>query len=231
MAKTTVGEEVRERIEYFEDWLERLSANDRDIDKVVNEKTAREFIRRNLSKDASLRNLVNGLDDINDNYDAFIQGSFIQNLIALNNKLIPRLDAGVARLKRKRVILEKSLPEKRRAVVRKKVITNTMTNNVLKMYGLKKTVNKKGVVQYRDLQGRFAKNDALMNVADRVIASSARERKKFDEAYKNEIERQRNNRPRKQFTKEQIARRAEKLDNLVDKMKKDSDELDELLKK
>jgi len=188
MAKTTVADEVEERIEYFEDWLVRLS-NDLEREKVVNEKTAREFIRNSFMKDSSLRHLVEGLDNAG-GYDAFLKGSYIQTLIELNTRLIPGLDKSVGRLRRRRQGLEKGLPEKRKTVARKKVITNTMTNKVLKIYGIQKTVNKNGVIVYRDLKGRFVKNDALIGVADRVIASSAQKRKEFDAIYRRELDKQ-----------------------------------------
>lgn len=199
MAKTTVADEVEERIEYFEDWLVRLS-NDREREKVVNERTAREFIRNSFMKDSSLRHLVEGMDTAG-GYDAFLKGSYIQTLIELNTRLIPGLDKGVGRLRRRRQGLEKVLPEKRKTVARKKVITNTMTNKVLKIYGIQKTVNKNGTIVYRDLKGRFVKNDALLGVADRVIASSAQKRKEFDAIYKRELDKQKKNRPRKNLTK------------------------------
>lgn len=172
--KTDFGKEIDERADYFAEWAERLS-DDRDKEKVVNEKTANEFLKEAFSRDHSLSNLVEGMEAAGKNFDAIIKTSYIQDLIEAN-RLGKKLDVATARLKKKRESLEKMIP-KRQGVVRKKVINKFTTATMLKKYNIHK--DDKG--RYHDSRsGRFVSNDKILRITDLVILSSAKKRKEFD---------------------------------------------------
>jgi len=172
--KTDIDEEVSERIDYFADWVKRLS-DERDESRVVNDRTAREFIRNAFSKDASLSNLLDGMESTGKGMDVIVGSDYVQGLIQSNN-LGKRLDVAVAKLRKKRESLEQMIPKKN-VVVRRKVINKFTTASLLKKYNIIKTRNGR----YRDTRnGRYVGFDKILRVTDLVILSSAKKRRDLE---------------------------------------------------
>ena len=174
MAKTPIDDEVEKRVEYFENWLEEHS-EEQDRDKVVNEKTAREFVRDIYMKDHSLRNLIGGMDDQPASYKVLIQGKYIQKLINLNKPLI--------KLRKAEIALTKALPPKK-VKTRRKVINAVMKQRVSQKYGIKRVEQKNGVISYRDAKGQFVATERLLSISDKIIASSAKKRLELEQMLK-----------------------------------------------
>lgn len=178
MAKTDIDKEVKERQDYFADWVERLGT-DKEAEMVVNEKTAKEFIKNSLSKDNSLQNLVEAMESTGKGLKTLVETSYIQNLIS-ENTLGEKIDKAVVKLKKKRESLEKAIPKKQ-VVTRRKVINKFTNATVLKKYGVNKDKNNR----YHDSKtGRFVGFDKVLRITDLVILSSAKKRKEYDEFIK-----------------------------------------------
>lgn len=178
--KTDIGEEVEERADYFADWVKRLS-DELDEARVVNERTAREFIREALAKDSNLSNLLDGMEQSGKGMDTLVKTSYIQSLIEAN-RLGVKLEKGVGELRKRRVSLEQSLPRRtsKDKALRKAVVARYMTPELSKKYNFNVVRQKNGTISYRDNKGRFVAQDKLLRVTDRVVMSSARKRGEYD---------------------------------------------------
>lgn len=173
MGKTPIGDEVEERLEYFEDWLENNSDEEQRA-KVVNDKTAKEFIRDVFMEDASLRNLVGGMDDQPGAYDKLVDGKYLQKLILKNAG--EKLGAAVVKLREKEESLAKAL-RKSKPATQRTAIRSVMTKDIARKYGYNRTLTKKGVIQYRDLKsGRYVSSKALLDITEKVVLASKKER-------------------------------------------------------
>lgn len=178
MANTPLDDEISQRIDYFNDWVKKLS-DEREERMVVNERTATDFIKNALSKDASLANLADAMEETGKGFKTFIASDYIQGLIS-SNKLDTRLSAGVARLREKRQSLEQMIP-KRKTVVRRKVINRFTTITTLNKYGIKKD----SVGRYRDLRtGRYVSFDRILKITDVVILNTAAKRRDLEKFMK-----------------------------------------------
>ena len=171
---TVIENEIKDRVEYFEDWMRKLST-DAEKSMVVNEKTAIEFIKASLSNDSSLSRLVDEMEQQPSSFKQFTNGSYIQSLIDANRSG-QKLDKAVASLKKRRESLEKALPSKtskdkelRRAVVKKYLDDRP---DLVKKYNIRPIRNKNGVIQYHDSKGRFAKQDKLLIITDKVVLTT-----------------------------------------------------------
>lgn len=180
MGKTIIEDEIEERLDYFESWLEKHS-DEEQRSKVVNERTAKDFVREVFMEDGSLRNLVGAMDDDSGSYSVLTDGKYVQELMLKNKS--EALGEAVVRLREKEVSLSKALkrsePKTRRAVVNK-----VMVERVASKYGFKRVTNKRGVVQYHDSKGRFVGSDRLLSVTDKVISASAKSRAEVGELLK-----------------------------------------------
>jgi len=181
-ANTYIDEE---RVDYFVDeWLKKLSDKEAR-EKVVDEASAKEFIMTTFSKDTGLSEFAKNENNTISPFKEIIKSDYIQDLITSNLRRNigvsgDELEKRVRLLQKKRIILEEAFP-KRRGVSRRKVIDIVMTNRVLNNYGFKKTINKKGISQYRNsTNGRFVSGKVLLGVADKVIIASATKRKEVE---------------------------------------------------
>lgn len=175
-----LDEELSQRIDSLTDWLERLSTPD-ERSSVVNDKTATEFVRNTLEKDSSLSNLVKGIDETGSGMKSFLNSSYIKSLIDAN-KAGEKLDVAVGKARKARLSLEKELPKKtaKDRKLRSAVVNRYMTPNISKKYDIYRSVNKKGIIQYRDSKGRFTSKDKILKVTDKVIATSKSRRADYD---------------------------------------------------
>lgn len=185
MAQTVLDEEVEERIEYFEDWLQSNSDDDQRS-KVVSDRTAKEFIRDVFTDDGSLRNLVGGMDDQPKAYGVLVNGKYLQQLIDLNRSA-EKLGRAVVKIKDKEVALGKALkqakPKTKTAVVR-----SVLTPSVAEKYGFRRVTNKRGVVQYHGKNGRFVSRDkTLLPLTEKVIGASATKRLEVEKLLKRDF--------------------------------------------
>lgn len=180
-----------ERLSYFEDWLKDKGVQE-DKEKVVDEKSAVDFISKVFRDDTSLERLAKHEDSLGRPYAKLVDGNYIENLIQSNlRRGVAEAQESVERqlvlLERRRIALQELLP-KRQAVTRRKVITLVMTNRVLNRYGFSKTVSKSGRSQYRDAKtGRFVSNKELLGLADKVIAASASKRRAVEKVIRQDF--------------------------------------------
>lgn len=165
--RTVWDDEVGERLEYFEKYLKERSS-DSEQREVVDRESAKRFIQNNLDKDPSLSQLREGMDSSPSSYDQLIKAPFIKGLIEENSveEAQKRLDAGVSRLRKRRLALEKAISVRERRQSRDRIVNRYATNKVLKSFNLKRTRNKNGRLVYRDLKGRFVKKDRIVNLLD-----------------------------------------------------------------
>lgn len=182
--KTPIEDEVEERVEYFEAWLEKNS-DEEQRSKVVNDRTAKEFIRDVFMEDGSLRSLVGGMDDQPKSYGVLVDGKYVQELMLKNAS--EKLGVAVVRLKEKEVALGKALkrssPKTKTAVVR-----SVLTPALAEKYGFKRVTNKRGVVQYHGKGGRFVSRDkVLLPLTEKVIGASATKRLEVEKLLKKDF--------------------------------------------
>lgn len=177
MGKTPIGDEVEERLEYFEDWLDSNSDADQRS-KVVNERTAKEFIREVFMDDASLRNLVGGMDDQPKAYEVLVNSTYLQKLMLDNAS--EKLGKAVVRLREKEESLTKAL-RRSKPQTKKKAINKVMVERVASKYGYRRITNKRGVIQYRNAKtGRFVGNDQLLKITEKVVLASKKQRSELE---------------------------------------------------
>jgi len=174
--KTPIGDEVEERLSYFEEWLEKYS-DEEERSKVVNERTAQEFIRDVFMQDASLRNLIGGMDDQPEAYKKLVEGRYLQELMLKNAG--EKLGKAVVRLKEREEDLRKAL-RKSRPRTQKSAIKKVMSVDVARKYGYNRTVNKRGAIQYRDKRGRFVSDKKLLDITEKVVLASTKRRKELE---------------------------------------------------
>ena len=180
MGKTVIEDEIKERVEYFEDWMKRLSTKE-ERNMVVNDKTAIEFIKASLSSDSSLAVLVDEMEKHPASFNQFTNGEYIMSLIEAN-RTGAKLDVAVGRLRERRIALEKSLPTRtvKDKALRRAVVHKYMTPTMSKQYNFHRLVNKRGVIQYHDNKGRFVSQDSLLKVTGKVLLTSAKKRSEYD---------------------------------------------------
>lgn len=182
--------EISERQEYFEDWLLELS-NVEDRKMVVNEESAKRFIKETFDKDNSLSNLRVGMDQVEATYQQLIKGEFIKNLIQentdgvplkLTKKPVPRSSVKITR----QFSLAEKIPRSDRAT-RRLVIERVYTPSVQKTTGYEVILSKKGRQLYRNKRtGKFVSYATMMRFADPIVKSSPKKRAEIERLLRKE---------------------------------------------
>lgn len=163
--------EIENRQEYFEDWLLRLS--DEEMRKlVVDEETAKDFIREAFDKDSSLSNLREGMDSIESTYEKLISGRVIQELINENTDGVP-LKLVKIRTEPSSVLNRRISQRVPQPKIRRQVYTRVFTEDNTAQTGVKVVTDRRGRLSYRNPStGQFMSNNVLLRRTDQVIRTN-----------------------------------------------------------